>query len=63
MRRERLLIKKAQMNYPLIGLIIVVAIAIVIVLIKRNRKDQKEFEHELDKTEIHPGTDDEPKAL
>ncbi|WP_171972498.1 hypothetical protein [Mucilaginibacter polytrichastri] len=51
------------MNYPLIGLIIVVAIAIVIVLIKRNRKDQKEFEHELDKTEIHPGTDDEPKAL
>ncbi len=50
------------MNYPLAGLIIIVVIAGIIILIKRNQKDKTSFEKQLDNTEIHPGTDDEPKT-
>jgi preprotein translocase subunit YajC len=50
------------MNYPIAGFIVIVAIAIIFWLIRRNKKDEKSFEQELNKTEIHPGTDDEPKV-
>ena len=53
-------LKSKTMNYPLAGLIIIVVIAGIFLLIKRNQKDKKAFEKQLDNTEIHPGTDDEP---
>lgn len=62
LRSLSFLIKAETMNYPIAGLIVIVAIAIVFWLIKRNQKDEKDLEQELNKTEIHPGTDDEPKV-
>lgn len=43
------------MNYPLAGLIVIVVIAGIIWLVKRNQKDEKDFEKEIEQSEIKPG--------
>jgi hypothetical protein len=48
------------MNYPLAGLIVIVVIAGIIWLVKRNQKDEKDFEKEIEQSEIKPGKHEDP---
>ncbi|MES2872909.1 MAG: hypothetical protein V4708_04235 [Bacteroidota bacterium] len=43
-----------EINYFIVGLILIIAIVVVIVLIRRNRKDQKNFEETVNESELHP---------
>ncbi len=43
-----------EINYSIIGLIILVVVVLVIFLIRRNHKDEKDFEKNLNQSEIKP---------
>ncbi len=43
-----------EINYTIVGLILLIAIVIIIVLIRRNKKDQKNFEESVNESEIQP---------
>lgn len=43
-----------EINYFVVGLILIIAIIIVIVLIRRNKKDQKDFEETVNEAELQP---------
>lgn len=48
------------MNYPIAGLIIVVVIAGIIWLVKRNQRDEKDFEKQIELYEIKPDKHQDP---
>jgi hypothetical protein len=43
-----------EINYSIVGLILLIAIVIIIVLIRRNKKDQKDFEKSVNESEMQP---------
>lgn len=43
-----------ELNYPIIGLILLAAFILLLYLIRRNRKDEREFEKDFTKGEIEP---------
>lgn len=43
-----------DINYWWLGLFIILMVILLIWLVKRNRKDQKEYEQELIKSELRP---------
>ena len=43
-----------EINYSIVGLVLIIAVAIIIILIRRNKKDQKNFEKSVNKSEIQP---------
>jgi preprotein translocase subunit YajC len=43
-----------EINYSIVGLIVILAIVIIIVLIRRNRKDQENFEEAVNESEKQP---------
>lgn len=43
-----------EINYFIVGLILIIAIVVVIVVIRRNKKDQKDFEHTVNESELQP---------
>jgi hypothetical protein len=48
------------MNYPVAGLIIIIVIAGIIWLVKRDQKDEKDFEKEIEQSEIKPDMHKDP---
>jgi preprotein translocase subunit YajC len=43
-----------EINFFVVGLILIIAIVIVIVVIRRNTKDQKDFEQTVNESELQP---------
>jgi hypothetical protein len=56
-----------QINYPVVGLVIVAIIILVVWIIKTNMRDEKDFEQEIIESELkpkeHKKTDKDKKAL
>ncbi|WP_169306840.1 hypothetical protein [Pedobacter polaris] len=50
-----------KLNIVVIAIIIVAILAFVYFIVKRNRKDQKELENELNQKELTPDKHDENK--
>jgi preprotein translocase subunit YajC len=51
-----------EVNYVVIGLILLAAIVFIVWFIKRNRKDKKEFEEEINRKELPPEQHDEDQV-
>lgn len=43
-----------EINYPIVGVILLIAIVIIIFIIKRNKGDQKDFEKNINESELKP---------
>jgi len=43
-----------EINYPIVGVILLIAFLLIIFLIRRNKKDQKAFEKNVNESEIEP---------
>lgn len=43
-----------EVNYPIVGLVLIAAIGLIVFLIRRNRKDKKKYEREVIQSEIKP---------
>lgn len=43
-----------EINYPIVGVILLIAIVIIIVIIRRNKRDQKDFEKNVNESEMQP---------
>ncbi len=43
-----------EINYPLVGLVLVAVIGLIIFLIRRNRKDKKKYENEMIQSDLKP---------
>lgn len=43
-----------EINYPIVGVILLIAIVIIIVIIRRNKRDQKDFEKNVNESEMRP---------
>ncbi|MEJ7692755.1 hypothetical protein [Daejeonella sp.] len=43
-----------EFNYTTVGIILFIAIVIIFVLIRRNKKDQKDFEKNINESEMLP---------
>lgn len=43
-----------EINYYIVGLILLIAILVIIIVIRRNTKDQKDFERTVNESEIEP---------
>lgn len=50
-----------EINYPITGLILLAAIVLLIYLIRRNQRDEKKFEKDLNESEIDPEEHKEDK--
>ncbi|WP_166587905.1 Loki-CTERM sorting domain-containing protein [Mucilaginibacter agri] len=49
------------MNYPVTGLIVLAVLIGIIYLIKRNRKDEKDFEKQIGRSDIKPERHNDPE--
>ena len=45
-----------EINYFIVGTILIIAITVVIIVIRRNTKDQKDFERTINESELEPET-------
>jgi len=43
-----------EMNYPIVGVILLIAILIIVFLIRRNKKDREDFEKNINESEMEP---------
>ena len=43
-----------EINYFIVGIILIIAIVVVIVLIRKNKKDEKNFEKTVNESEMQP---------
>lgn len=50
-----------QINYPLVGLVIIALIALVVWIIKTNLKDEKDFEQQIIGSELKPKEHEKPQ--
>jgi preprotein translocase subunit YajC len=51
-----------EINYPILGLVVLAVICLIVFLVRRNRKDEKKFEKEMTESEIKPEKHDEDKV-
>ncbi len=51
-------------NYPIVVIVVIAAIILITFLVRRNRKDEKKFEKDLNQSEMKPEKhDDEATRL
>lgn len=50
------------MNYPVAGLIVLAVFIGIVYLIRRNRKDEKDFEKQVGRSDIKPERHDDPEG-
>ncbi len=43
-----------EMNYVIVGLVVVAVIVLIVWLVRRNRKDEKNFERTVNASELNP---------
>ncbi len=51
-----------EINYTLLGIILILSILLIIFLIWKNRKDQKEYEQQKFRSEIEPPKHRDPET-
>ena len=48
-----------QINYPIVIIVVIAVIILLIWIIRRNRKDEKDYEKEIIKSELKPEENDD----
>lgn len=43
-----------EINYLIVGIVVVIAISLLVFMIRRNQKDQKKFEKDFNQSELEP---------
>lgn len=48
-----------EIGYVFAGLVLIVVVALIVYLIRRNQKDEKQFEKDLNRSELKPDNHDD----